>query len=69
MRKATFILLEDKNKQQIDFDRSLTGQERINRMFELIDALMKLQKPNTSILQKENTIVLKRTHGGLSQRS
>lgn len=64
MRKATFVLLEDKNQQQIDFDRSLTGQERINRMFELIDALMKLQKSNYTPLQKENTIVLKRIHRG-----
>jgi len=59
MRKAIFISLEKKKDNQVAFDASLTGQQRIDRMFELIDATMHLQKKYTFIPSK-NSITLKR---------
>ncbi len=59
MRKAIFIPFEKKKDDQIAFEASLTGQERIDRMFELIDATMHLQKKFTFIPSK-NSITLKR---------
>ncbi len=59
MRKAIFIPIEKKKDDQIAYEASLTGQQRIDRMFELIDATMPLQKKYTFIPSK-NSITLKR---------
>ena len=59
MRKAVFIPFEKKKDDQIAFETSLTGQQRIDRMFELIDATLHLQKDYKFIPQK-NSITLKR---------
>jgi len=59
MRKATFIPFEKKKDDQIAFDVSLTKQQRIDRMFELIDATMHLQKKYIFI-PPPNSITLKR---------
>jgi hypothetical protein len=59
MRKAIFIPFEKKKDDQVAFEASLTGQQRIDRMFELIDATMHLQKKYTFIPSK-NSITLKR---------
>jgi hypothetical protein len=59
MRKAVFIPFEKKKDDQIAFEASLTGQQRINRMFELIDATMHLQK-KYAFLPSRNSVTLKR---------
>jgi hypothetical protein len=65
MRKARFVPLEKKQETQILFDASLSGQQRIDRMFELIDALMKL-RPFDRPAAKPNSITLKRKRGTIS---
>jgi len=59
MKKAVFITFDKKKDDQVAFETSLTGQQRIDRMFELIDATMHLQKKYTFI-PSENSITLKR---------
>ncbi len=63
MRKATFIPFEKKKDDQVAFEASLTKQQRIDRMFELIDATIHLQKKHIFIPQK-NSITLKRKKVG-----
>jgi hypothetical protein len=59
MRKATFVPRDKKKDALIAFEASLTKQQRIDRMFELIDATMRLQKKYVFIPPK-NSITLKR---------
>lgn len=59
MRKATFVPIEKKKDALIDFEASLTKKQRIDRMFELIEATMQLQKKYVFIPPK-NSITLKR---------
>jgi hypothetical protein len=65
MRKASFIPLSKKKDLTALAESKLTGQERIDRMFELIDSLIYLQK-EFYYLDKPNSITLKRKNGGLS---
>jgi hypothetical protein len=59
MRKAVFLPFEKKKDDQVAFEASLTGQQRIDRMFKLIDAAMHLQK-KYSFTPPKNSIALKR---------
>jgi hypothetical protein len=65
MKKAVFVQLENKKDAQVLADISLTPQQRVDRMFELIDALLYLQKEYV-LLEKENCITLRRRSGTLS---
>lgn len=59
MRKATFVPIEKKKDALIAYEASLSKKERIDRMFELIEATMHLQKKYVFIPPK-NSITLKR---------
>lgn len=59
MGKATFVPMERKKDALIAFEASLTKKQRIDRMFELIEATMHLKKKHVVILPK-NSITLKR---------
>ncbi|MEQ8424870.1 MAG: hypothetical protein RIA63_09165 [Cyclobacteriaceae bacterium] len=65
MKKAEFIPFENKKDAQVLYDISLTPQQRVDRMFELIDATLYFQKEYTR-LHKKNAITLKRANGVLS---
>jgi hypothetical protein len=65
MKKAVFIPLENKKDEQIAADMALTPQQRVDRMFELIDSLLHLQKEYV-LVDKENCITLKRRSGAIS---
>ncbi|MEP2668844.1 MAG: hypothetical protein ABJH04_07610 [Cyclobacteriaceae bacterium] len=61
MKKATFVLLAQKKDAQIQHDISLTGQQRVERMFDLIEFYISLQKeyvrptrPNEIVLTRIN---------------
>ncbi len=66
MKKAVFVPFDKKKEAQVMEDISLTPQQRVDRMFDLIDALLYLQKEYT-LLEKENCITLRRS-AALSQR-
>jgi len=65
MRKAKFIILDNKKDFQVSFDKSLTPQQRVDRMFDLISSLMYFQKEYKP-LSKSNAISLKRRNGSVS---
>ena len=65
MRKAVFIPLSEKKDAQVLMDISLSPQQRVDRMFDLIDQLINLQKEYI-LPEKENCITLTRKSGALS---
>jgi hypothetical protein len=65
MKKAVFVPLENKKDAQVIADMALTPQQRVDKMFELIDALLPLQKEYI-LVDKENCITLKRKSGAVS---
>lgn len=67
MKKAFFIPFENKKDDQIRSDMSLSPQERVDRMFDLVDSLIYLQK-DYILPHKENYITLKK-RGKLPQGS
>jgi len=71
MKKAFFVSMEKKNELQVLEDISLTPQQRVWRMFELMEALsfLKKEKP-VEITEGMVCITLKRKNadGQLSQR-
>lgn len=62
-RKAEWIPLDRKKEAQVLEDISMTPQERVDRMFDLIDLMLSLQKEYIDIPPK-NSITLKRRSGG-----
>ena len=66
MKKAYFVPLDNKKDEQIRLDISLTPQQRVDNMFDLVDALIYLQK-EYSLPEKSNCITLKK-RGALSSR-
>jgi hypothetical protein len=65
MKKAVFVPMENKKDEQVAADMALTPQQRVDRMFELIDSLLHLQKEYI-LVDKENCITLKRKGGAVS---
>jgi threonine dehydratase len=62
MRKAVFVKQEDKQQRQILQDAHATPQQRIERMFALIDGLIYLKKEYV-LPKRENCVTLRRKHG------
>ena len=66
MKKALFVPLSNKEDTAIERDMQLSPQQRVDRMFDLIDVLINLQKEYI-LPHKENCITLKRTRGTLPE--
>ena len=62
MKKAEFVPFEQKKDAQIAQDMALTPQQRVDRMFEMIDTLIHLQKQYV-LPERENCITLHRKNG------
>jgi hypothetical protein len=58
MRKRTFTPFEKNKEDQTAFEAPLTKQERIDRMFELMDEMRRQNK--YVFIPQENSITLKR---------
>jgi hypothetical protein len=56
MKKAVFVPLDKKKEAQVLEDISLTPQQRVDRMFELMEALLYLQR-NTCFWKKKTVLL------------
>ncbi len=59
MKKAVFVPLDKKNDNQILQDMALTRQQRVDRMFELINVQIRMQK-RYILPDRDNCITLHR---------